>query len=279
MTEIKHLPGSCSLHDIIQVIDDEGAAIVDDFVSQSWLDEFNAALEPHIEAYAPLDYGDDYANEFYGRHTVRMTGLINKSPNYIDLMTDERLLGVMDHFLGPNGGQYQLSSGEIIETRPGETAQDLHLDDILWPVNSWMPEKMLQFNSFVAATDFTETNGATHIVPYSHKWEPGRTAKPEEVARATMRARSIVLVPGKTLHAGGANTGQSARRAIVTSYALGWLKTYENHFLHYSVEEARQWPEKVRQLLGYDLYRHAEENLSGGPLGFYEYKSPKVLFE
>ena len=92
-----------------------------------------------------------------------------------------------------------------------------------------------------------------------------------------MRAGSIVLISGKTLHGAGANTDDSLRRAIVSSYALGWLRTYKNHFLHSSVEEARQWPEKARQLLGYELYRHADENLSGGPLGFYEYKSPKVL--
>jgi ectoine hydroxylase-related dioxygenase (phytanoyl-CoA dioxygenase family) len=278
MVEVTHLPGTCSVQDIIDVVEEQGTAIVDDFVSQAWLGEFNAALNPHIEGCPPGHY-DPSANEFYGQQTIRLTGLTRKSPNYVDLMADERLLGVMDHFLGPNCGQYQLSSGEIIETHRGEKAQGLHRDDILWPVHSWAPEKMLQFNTFVAATDFTEANGATHIVPYSHTWEHGKEAKPEDIARATMRAGSLVLVPGKTLHGGGANTDGSVRRAIVTSYALGWLRTYENHFLHSSVEEARQWPEKVRQLLGYDLYSHYDENLSGGPLGFYEYKSPKVLFE
>lgn len=279
MAVITHLPGTCSVQDIIEVIEEQGAAIVDDFVSQSWLKEFNSSIDPFIEAYQPIDYGDEFAQDFFGSRTVRLTGLASKSPNYIDLMTDERLLGVMDHFLGPNCGQFQLSSSEIIQSSLGETQQPLHIDDILWPVNSWAPDKMLQFNSLVAATDFTEGNGATHVVPYSHKWEPGREAKPEEVARATMGAGSIVLVPGKTLHAGGANTDGSIRRAIVTSYALGWLRTYENHYLHSTLEEASQWPEKARQLLGYDLYRHADENVVGGPLGLYEYDSPKVLFE
>ncbi len=277
MAKVTHLPGDCSLEDIIDVVAEQGAAIVDDFVSQSWLDEFNAAIKPHIES-CPPGHDEEDGKEFFGDHTIRLTGLIHKSRNYVDLITDERLLGVMDHFLGPNCGQIQLSSSEIIESHRGEKDQVLHRDDILWPLNSWMPEKMLQFNSFVAATDFTETNGATHIVPYSHTWEHERHAKPEEIARVTMRAGSIVLIPGKTLHGAGANTDGSLRRAIVSSYALGWLRTYENHFLHSSVQDARQWPEKARQLLGYDLYRHSDENLSGGPLGFYEYKSPKVLF-
>jgi hypothetical protein len=65
----------------------------------------------------------------------------------------------------------------------------------------------------------------------------------------------------------------------VTSYALGWLRTYENHYLHNSVDEARHWPEKAKQLLGYDLYRHYDEKVSWGPLGLYEYQSPEVLFK
>ena len=43
--------------------------------------------------------------------------------------------------------------------------------------------------------------------------------------------------------------------------------------------QARGWPERVRQLLGYDLYAHYDENIEGGPLGYYKYGSPAVLFE
>ena len=45
------------------------------------------------------------------------------------------------------------------------------------------------------------------------------------------------------------------------------------------MEQARRWPERVRQLLGYDLYAHYDENIQGGPLGYYEYGSPSALFE
>ena len=45
------------------------------------------------------------------------------------------------------------------------------------------------------------------------------------------------------------------------------------------LEQAHGWPERVRQLLGYDLYAHYDENIEAGPLGYYEYGSPSVLFE
>ena len=280
MAVVRHLPGDCAVGDIIEVVEQDGVAIVDDFVSAEWLAEFNAAVQTDIDSYTPYDYGEPDAEEFLGHNTVRLNGIMAKSPNYAELITDPRLLGVIDHFLAPNCGQYQLNSSEIIEIHGGETAQELHVDDMIWPVHFWQPDRLLQFNVMVAGTEFTEQNGATRVVPGSHLWnDPERQARPDEVTQAVMSAGSAVFIPGKTLHGGGTNTDGSKRRAIVSSYVLGWLKTQENHQLHASIEQVRQWPEKVRQLLGYELYAYADDDLYGGPLGYYEYRSPAVLVD
>jgi len=280
MAKIITLPSDCSTDDIIEVLDKDGAAIVEGFVSQSWLTDFNTSIQSSLENYKPYDYGEPEAEEFLGYQTVRLNGLVNKAPNYIDLISDERLLSLMDHFLAPNCGQYRLNSSEIIEIHGGETAQVLHWDDVIWPAHFWAPDQLLQFNVMVAATDFTESNGATQVVPGSHKWDHNkREAKPNEITQAVMKAGSAVFIPGKTLHGGGNNFDGSKRRAIVASYVLGWLRTQENHFLHTSVDDAREWPERVRQLLGYDLYAHYDDNIEAGPLGYYEYGSPSALFE
>lgn len=279
MAEVTHLPATCTVADIVETVERDGTAIVDGFVSRAWLDEFNRAIQTSIENYVPYDYGEPEAVEFLGRNTVRLNGLMSKAENYVDLITDPRLLGVMDHFLGPNCGQYRLNSSEIIEIHGGETAQELHTDDMIWPANYWAPERLLQFNVMIAGTDFTFENGATQVVPGSHRWDdPERLAKPEEIAYAEMKAGSAVFIPGKTIHGGGANTNGERRRAIVASYVLGWLRTQENHFLHTTVEQAQTWPQRARELLGYEMYAHYDENISGGPLGYYEYGSPSVLF-
>ena len=280
MADVVTLPGDCSADDIIETVDRDGVAIVKDFVSRTWLDDFNSAIQTSIDDYTPYDYGEPEAAEFLGHRTVRLNGIVSKAPNYVDLMTDERLLAVMDHFLGPNCGQFRLNSSEIIEIHGGETAQELHTDDMIWPVSGWMPDKLLQFNVMVAATDFTGENGATNVVPGSHKWEKWweREVKPDEIAQAVMTAGSAVFIPGHTVHGGGTNTDGTVRRAIVASYVLGWLRSQENHFLHTTVEQVAELPERARQLLGYDLYAYHQEDFFGGPLGYYEYGSPQALF-
>ena len=280
MAEVKHLPGDCSVADIISVVEEQGAAIVDSFVTPEWLAEFNHQIQTSIDNYEPYDYGGRDAAEFLGYQTVRLQSLISRAPCYADLIADERLLGVMDHFLAPNCGQYRLNSSEVIEIHGGETAQELHVDDMIWPLHYWHPDRVLQFNVMVAGTDFTESNGATQVVPGSHRWpDLWREVHPEEVARATMKAGSAVFIPGRTLHGGGANTDGTVRRAIVASYVLGFLRTQENHFLSTTVEQAKDWPEKVRTLLGYDLYAHYDETMEVGPLGYHDYRSPASLFE
>ena len=280
MAEIVHLPPSATPSDIVEVMAEHGAVIVDDFVTAQWLKEFNDSVRTSIDAYTPYDYGEPEAMEFLGYNTVRLNGLVSKASNYLDLMLDERLLGVMDQLLAPSCGQYLLNSSEIIEIHGGETAQELHVDDMIWPGHFWMPGRMLQCNTMVAGTEFTESNGATQVVPGSHLWnDPERIPRPDEIARAVMTAGSIVFVGGKTIHGGGSNTSGEARRAIVTSFVLGWLRTQENHFLHTTVEQAKSWPARARQLLGYDLYSHYDDDMMAGPLGYYEYGSPEVLFD
>ena len=44
MAKITTLPSGCSTDDIIEVLDKDGAAIVEDFVSELWLSAFNTSI-------------------------------------------------------------------------------------------------------------------------------------------------------------------------------------------------------------------------------------------
>ena len=115
--------------------------------------------------------------------------------------------------------------------------------------------------------------GATQVAPGSHRWNPRRPARDEEVAYAEMPAGSAVIYLGSTLHGGGANTTTDRwRRAVHLSYTLGWLRTEENNYLGTPPEVARNLPRPAQELVGYAVH-DAIESL-GGYLGVLDGRDP-----
>ena len=109
-----------------------------------------------------------------------------------------------------------------------------------------------QLASVIALVDFTAENGATRVVPGSHRWDWERMPEAHEFAMAAMPAGSAVIYLGSTLHGGGPNTTANQwRRGMHLSYVLGWLRTEENHYLATPPAIARTLPRQAQELLGY----------------------------
>jgi len=197
---------------------------------------------------------DGFMREFYGADTVRFDGLPGKSATFVEVMCHRLLLGAADHFLLANCQNYTLNTGQLIEIRPGETEQVLHRDEGAWlHYREARPE--LSVEAMFALSDFKRENGATRIVPGSHRWDEKREPKPDEIAVAEMSAGSAVVYLGSTLHGGGANRTQSERRrGMFLGFCLGWLRTEENTFLSTPIEAVRGMPERAQELLGYQSH-------------------------
>jgi phytanoyl-CoA dioxygenase PhyH len=140
------------------------------------------------------------------------------------------------------------------------------------------PHPELQLASIVALVDFDTSNGATRVVPGSHRWEPDRHPQDDEIAAAVMRAGSAVIYLGSTIHGGGANsTPDRWRRGVHLSYTLGWLRTEENNYLAVPPAVARTLPRRCQEVLGYAV--HDALPLNGGYLGMVSLRDPLELLE
>jgi ectoine hydroxylase-related dioxygenase (phytanoyl-CoA dioxygenase family) len=188
-------------------------------------------------------------NSFEGYDTQRVYALFAKTRTFDAVATDPLLLGVLDQVLG----HYQLSAPVGIRIGPGEKAQILHRDDSIYPVPE--PHPPLVVNTMWPLDEFTAENGATRLVPGSHQWEPGRAPGPaDRVEQAIVSPGSAMFYLGSLWHGGGANDTGKPRLGVILEYAAGWLRQQENHCLAVPREVAARLPERLQELLGYNIY-------------------------
>jgi ectoine hydroxylase-related dioxygenase (phytanoyl-CoA dioxygenase family) len=188
-------------------------------------------------------------NDFEGFKTRRIYALFAKTRAFDEPATHPLVLGVLDRVLGPS---YQLSAPVGIEISPGETAQVLHTDDGIYPIAR--PHQELVLNTMWALDDFTEQNGATRVVPGSHVWVDRRPDASTPVELATMPAGSVMFFVSSVFHGGGANNSDRPRLGTILEYVVGWLRPQENHILAVPRETARTLPQRLQELLGYNIH-------------------------
>ena len=235
----------------LALLKEHGVLIIENAMSLPRLTRLRAELEPWFQN---AFHGD---GAFFGRSTRRFSGLFAKSRSAVDLAIDPLVLPVMDGMLKGDGAQpacdtIELNLTQAIAIEPGEAPQFLHRDEDLWPFANTTE---IMANAMWVLDDFTVENGATRVIPGSHRWPRDRDPQPGEAMSATAPAGSVILWLGGVLHGGGANTSSRARRGLVISYRLGWLAPAEKLLLSIPPEVARQLPEALQRLIGYQLHR------------------------
>lgn len=246
---------------IMSGLAEDGGVIVRDFIDQDLLRRLNTELDADIErtaAGAGLDEQDAVA--FWGSKTKRFSRLAARAPSFANLLDHD----LMHEWAGKALAQgYWLNTGQAMIVGPGEHGQMLHRDIALWPIfvdsGKNAPEAMVSI--LLALSDFTEEVGATRVVPGSHQWDDfHRTADPTDYVSAVMPAGSALLYLGKTVHGAGSNTTVNRwRRGLHMSFVLGWLTPEEASPLGVPWEVVKNYPERVRRMLGYISPRPAPD--------------------
>jgi ectoine hydroxylase-related dioxygenase (phytanoyl-CoA dioxygenase family) len=108
-----------------------------------------------------------------------------------------------------------------------------------------------------AMTEFTDANGATRVIPGSHRWEDRLQPDPAVTVGAAMAKGSVFIYVGSVYHGGGANRTDTRRLGINVGYSVGWLRQEENQYLACPPEVARTLPEDLLKLMGYQRGAYA----------------------
>lgn len=143
----------------------------------------------------------------------RLADLPNKGAMFDPCFTDPRLLACVAHVLG----DFKLSSLNFRAALPGHGLQPLHADygGPVWP------GEFQVCNSVWLLDDFTADNGATRVVPGSHRFtkrarealDDPAAPHPDEV-RLIAPAGTVVVFNSHLWHGGTMNRSDQPRRAL-----------------------------------------------------------------
>ena len=251
-----------SFDDCYAEYDDKGYVIFEGIMPNSDIETVRSALAPYFDKTG--------RNDFEGFKSNRVYALLAKTPEVFAPMAAHPLsLAFAERELGTS---CLLSAMLAINLHPGETVQDWHMDDN--HIQIPLPRPAYGVSTFWTIDAMTEENGATEIIPGSHKWTENQIEAIDQQAimnpegrdmnidpkpradaiKATMPAGSLMVAKGTLMHRGGANKSGEPRLIVTPQYCPGWARQLESMMLTMSKQEAAALPKRVQELVGYSIH-------------------------
>jgi ectoine hydroxylase-related dioxygenase (phytanoyl-CoA dioxygenase family) len=193
-------------------LDEQGYLVLPGLMSEELLGALRRRIdELFVEEGAAA--GSEFKQEPGAR---RLANLVDKGLLFEDVILTPRVVECMEHVLGAG---FKLSSLNARSADPhSDCDQPLHADSgaVADDRGYWV------CNSMWMLDDFTPDNGATRMIPGSHRWR--RTPPPEMYAThpqqqlVTGKAGTVVVMNAHMWHGGTANRTGAPRRAMHVYY-------------------------------------------------------------
>jgi ectoine hydroxylase-related dioxygenase (phytanoyl-CoA dioxygenase family) len=180
----------------------------------------------------------------------RIFNLINKDLAFAVLVEHPTLLDIMDAELGRDAVILDMSVNHV---GPHTDSGGWHVDSPITQVPEPLPGFTLSIQTAWMLDEFTEANGATHVVRGSHltlrKPPKGHDHQEGEVVLGGA-AGSVALWLSQTWHRHGANVTDDPRCGVIVQYGRSWVKPFVDLRTPMTAEQARQLSPRLRYLMG-----------------------------
>jgi hypothetical protein len=230
----------------LRQLDEHGYLVLPGLMPPALLDRLRRRIDELFDAEGALA-GSEFKQEPGAR---RLANLVNKGRIFEDVICTPEVLDAMAHVLGP---RYKLSSLNARSTDPfSPVDQPLHADSaaVADELGYWV------CNSVWMLDDFTAENGATRMVPGSHRWN---RLPPPDLYEAYPGQKLVLGVAGTVVimnahmwHGGTANGTARPRRAMHVYYTR-WDKPQQQYQKRLLSEEVKaRLGEEARRILALD---------------------------
>ena len=154
----------------------------------------------------------------------RITSLLGRQRDVEDLVLHPTILGVAERLLGSEFILSHSPSAHLLP--PGASPMAAHVDWPYWGMRPPFPAApVLTVQVIWMLEDFTLENGATRVVPNSHKlarW-PDKNFETDAVS-AVGEAGSAIIAHGLIWHDTGPNISKMPRLSMLLNYGPFWVR-------------------------------------------------------
>ena len=212
-------------------LDEKGYALFPGLIDSAWLKELRDAYDALAQkegAAAGLDYHQEVG-------ALRIGNLPNKGDVFDRVYTHPKYLAAVHHIIQ---GEFRLSALSAREPLPNFDGKQQGLHPDYWGKDHNTHNPNQSADAAFMLDDFSPENGATRVVPGSHRWtgRPETTMKdasdphPQQIV-VSAPAGTVLVYNGHTWHSGTLNKNGQRRRAIFPYMVSGayWDKgEYQN---------------------------------------------------
>lgn len=183
----------------------------------------------------------------YGEGNVRVWNILNRHPVFSEMVQLPVVLKLLEEVIGWPALLGNISAN-IAE--PGSDGGAWHQDQLYMP-KPWPPEPQ-GMNFAWCLDDFTEDNGATEVIPGSHRMQEPDAASLVDLAEPVIApAGTLMVFESRVLHRTGSNRSNSPRAGLFGWYTRPIYRTQENWFLSLDEQVIESASDKLLVLLGY----------------------------
>ena len=187
----------------------------------------------------------------HGGHTVYVHELAPKAPIFARLAEDPAILALSRSVLGDDCVLADVAGNSL---GPHTSGGPWHVDAPLGQFPEPLPDFALTTQNIWMVTDFTEDNGATRVIPGSHRSRRKPAWNDESIdseVALTGPAGSVAIWLSSTWHRPGPNVSDHARQAVLCYFSRSWIKGFSDFRPVITEEIAQTLSPTLRYLLGF----------------------------
>ncbi len=232
----------------IENISIKGYSIKEGVLTSKECDEYSNLLNEVYEK-QEVEFGKDKLEKIQELDIARMPFLYDRRLS--NLYMDPFVLDLTSKVLGEN---FQLHLQNAIINKPNREHHQTSWHRDL-PYQDWVISKPLAINAFYCLTDFTEENGSTVVLPFSHKIDyfPSEGYIRENEVKVIAKAGSVIFFDSMLYHRASYNASDMVRYGVNNLFVVPIIKQQVDIANYLSSEENLSELEKMILGIKFDV--------------------------